>query len=405
MSKSDAVASKVQLFDETTRSNPRPARHVEGRFRFLNRAAGPIFDRIRVLLEDWLAAYPEGGQADLIGRFRSGDNRAFSGAFWELYLAEALRRAGYNVTLHPSVPQSSRHPDFLAERSDGSFYLETTVATASDSESAADQRRGRIYDAINSVPSPAFWLGVHIEGEGPGEPKLTSLRHEVSVWLASLDHESVAAVTDHELAEERFGMDWVRNGWHVRFRPIPKGPDMLGKVGTTIGISSGVGGYVDSLRPLRQALREKSSRYGKLDRPYIVAVLIEHWFVDEEDLFNALFGSVAVQISTVLNARLSPRAVRLRDGSWFGGHGPTGTRVSAVMVARGLAVWSVTRIEPQLILNPWASRPLTSEIGWRTTVADRENGTLDTRPATLSAASLFGLPPDWPGPDGPFDDE
>ena len=51
-----------------------------------------------------------------------------------------------------------------------------------------------------------------------------------------------------------------------------------------------------------------------------------------------------------------------------------------------------------------ADRPLAAEgVPWKTVTGDLAENRLVTREATRSPAEIFGLPPDWPGPDGPFD--
>lgn len=47
---------------------------------------------------------------------RARDDEQFRSAFLELYLDESLIRAGYVVTIHPSVNGTTTHPDFLVER-------------------------------------------------------------------------------------------------------------------------------------------------------------------------------------------------------------------------------------------------------------------------------------------------
>src|SRR2546423_5573065 len=108
--------SEPSIFDDVPRTNDRPSRHSESRSGFLNRAAGPVFDRIRALMEDWFERYPAAGRADLRARLRTDSSDAFSAAFWELYQHETLTRMGFDLTLHPEVPGTAKRPDFLARR-------------------------------------------------------------------------------------------------------------------------------------------------------------------------------------------------------------------------------------------------------------------------------------------------
>jgi hypothetical protein len=159
---------------------------------------------------------------------------------------------------------------------------------------------------------------------------------------------------------------------------------------------------VDTTSALRRAIREKAGRYGKPDRPYVIAVLIEDDYTDEEDVVDALFGTVTYTVPVGPRHPGQAHAVRQRDGSWIAHGGPSNTRVSAVMTAINLAPWVLARNVPRLWLNPWAARPLTDRLAWRTTRVDLSSGTLDDEPALRTPADLLGLPADWPGPQEPF---
>jgi hypothetical protein len=392
----------ASIFESRSRVDNSPARHAEGRFNFLDRVAGPVFDRIRGLIEEWFGAFPDAHQSDLRSRLRSKDDRTFIGAFWELYLAESLRRAGFGLTIHPDVPGTSRHPDFLADGPGGGFYLETTIASISDELQAADRRRAVVHDLLDEIASPNFFLGLDIESEGSRPPSTGRLRRDLADWLAGLDPDDLSAISDLETIRQSHSHTWAEAGWSIRFWPIPKSPEHRGKPGRTIGVYSPEGGFIDTKGPLRRAIREKAGRYGHLDRPFVVAVLVEDPFVDDDDVLDALFGSIAVRIPVRVSGPGAAKTVRLRDGSWMTGGGPTRTRVSAVLSAINLAPWSVRRTVPHLWLNPWATSPLIDDLGWRTTLADPLTGHVSNRDAAGDPATAFGLSSDWSGPEEPF---
>lgn len=172
----------------------------------MNRVRSQFFGKVRDLLEEWFEQWPQERMAQLRGRFRSDDERQMLGAFWELYLHEALRRLRFRITHEPDLGKGRGSPDFLAEREDrafhGAFYLEATVAGLSDAEVAAERRRDRVYDALNRLRSPGFmfWLDVH--SEGPADPRASRLRPRLERWLERLDPDAVTRIY-----EERMGMD------------------------------------------------------------------------------------------------------------------------------------------------------------------------------------------------------
>lgn len=159
---------------------------------------------------------------------------------------------------------------------------------------------------------------------------------------------------------------------------------------------------VDTTSGLRRAIREKAGRYGQPDRPYVIAVLIEDDYTDEEDVVDALFGTVTYMVPVAPRHPGHALAVRRRDGSWMAHGGPSNTRVSAVLTAINLMPWVLARTVPRLWINPWAVRPLTDRLAWRATRVDVGSGTLNDEPALRTPADLLDLPADWPGPEEPF---
>lgn len=125
-------------------------------------------------------------------RLRCGDDRSFYGAFWEMYCHETLIRLGYEVECHPDVGVS-RRPDYLARKGSIQFVLEATVASKSDKTVAADKRQGVLYDAINDIESPNFFLGVTIVSEGAQAPPASQLKVRLREWMESLDPDRVIA--------------------------------------------------------------------------------------------------------------------------------------------------------------------------------------------------------------------
>ena len=83
---------------------------------------------------------------DLRQRFRSRDDEQFRSAFLELYLHESLIRAGYAVTIHPTVEGTTAHPDFLVGRDGERLYIEAIAPGSSPAAKAAAERRAVLFD-------------------------------------------------------------------------------------------------------------------------------------------------------------------------------------------------------------------------------------------------------------------
>lgn len=83
-----------RLFEEVERTNSSPAAYNEDSFSFLNRAAGPYGQRVRTVLDDWYAVFPD-TSADLWQRFRKPDPKQHYAAWWELYLHHIFTNLGF----------------------------------------------------------------------------------------------------------------------------------------------------------------------------------------------------------------------------------------------------------------------------------------------------------------------
>lgn len=106
----------MTLFDDFERHDPSPARRGEDSFAFLNRADTPFWAEVRRLLEEWFSHYPADHAAELSKSFRSRLPGSHWGAWWELYLHELFSRLGYELSIHPSLPDSDKRPDFKLTR-------------------------------------------------------------------------------------------------------------------------------------------------------------------------------------------------------------------------------------------------------------------------------------------------
>ena len=156
------------LFSVGERKNPRHAGFAESNFAFLDRLAQPYWVRVRRELDRWFDDFPKREQAkDLRNRFRKDDDAQHYGAWWERYPYTFLRRSGFGVEVHPSVPGTDNHPDFLVRSQQGVFYVEATT-TFSDIEDDREHHRleAQIMDVVDRVESDAFTISLEFDGIG-----------------------------------------------------------------------------------------------------------------------------------------------------------------------------------------------------------------------------------------------
>lgn len=86
----NAPPPALTLFDDVDRTDALPGSYMEDSFSFLNRAAGPYWDRIRGELEAWYREFAD-PNGDLRARFRKSSSAQHCGAWWELYCTTCSR--------------------------------------------------------------------------------------------------------------------------------------------------------------------------------------------------------------------------------------------------------------------------------------------------------------------------
>ena len=381
----------MNVFDECERTDKRPARYGESTFSFLNRSAQPAFERIRKEIERWFAQYPGSAQEHLRSRLRT----EFNSASFELLLHELFRRLGASLALHPDIGSKGRNPDFLVTPQEGKpFVLEATLCMDEAEDEAAERRRlGTLYDAINDMESPCFHLIVRNITENaakqiPARRVIAFLERE----LSKLDPESVFA--DYQQHQEYPRRSFQDGDSLIELDILPKLREAWGRntsrtIGST-GVRSRWGGAENSLR---KTLFAKAKRYGEINRPFVIGVnCLSDWGIDKEEERAALFGTIEEYVP----AGSDQLAVRqLANGFWGSETHPKSTRVSGVILGVALP-WNIPRCRLSVYRNPWATHPL-PEFNSPFEQAVWHNGHVRYASATVSMATVFRVPEDWPG--------
>lgn len=118
-------------------------------FGFLDRNGSTFFEPVRDLLETWVAQVRAEHRAGLVGNLKGGDD-TFASALWELYLYVVATGSGDHVDIHPDVPGSSKHPDFLVHGA-APYYLEAVAVGRPPERVATDRRLGDLEFVLDLV--------------------------------------------------------------------------------------------------------------------------------------------------------------------------------------------------------------------------------------------------------------
>jgi hypothetical protein len=309
---------------------------------------------------------------------------------------ELFRALGFKVTIHPPVPGTSGHPDFLVERGSASLYVEAaTVFSGIVSPSRESRALTVIEDTIARLDASTFWVSLRADRVGTSVPPLRSIRHEITDWVATLDPSELASA---DLTDPRTWRSFEFRDWVISLRPSVWQPMLRGCPDNRfIGMRTGIGGSPDDVLKLRNALTRKGRHYGTPDKPLVVATLATNGFVGDREATDALFGSQAVQLNVQTGAS---RIVRNLDGVWVSRRGAARRRISAVLLGVGILPHTVATAWPTLWHHFDPTFGLAVDLPFRT--ARLVDETLELVEPPRSASDVLALPTDWPGPDPPF---
>lgn len=384
------------LFDDFERSDASPQSESEDNFTFLNRSARPYFAEVRRMLQEWFARYPEEHALELRGNFRSRLPGQHWAAWWELYLHELFTRLGYELAIHPQLPDSARTPDFEMRRGGSRLYLEATVVFSGIVREDDDPRAPPwMIDAVNDVQSSNFFVGlVEVESAGSDRLKDRDIAAPLQEWLDGLDPDDVER--EYEGGEGFPQRTISCRGWEVVFEAYPVKREKRGEpIDRVLGVGPVEAGLVNDIEQLQSKLKAKAGRYGRPQVPLVTAVLSISSFMERLDIEQALFGSEAVIVPLGRTAE-PPPLIRQPNGFWMHGASRQNRRVSAVLTAVGLQPSLAPEVTPVLWLNPWADYPLTEDWPFPEATAN-DSGQITYREAAPDMHAVLGLPSDWPG--------
>lgn len=380
------------LFDSGARSDNEPASHLDSEFEFLNRSARPAAERVRGLLENWAANYPESERAGLGPRLQA----EFEATFFETFLYNVLHRLGCNVDVHPVLtPSAIARPDFRARFPSGDeLVLEARVATdTSDAERRESARADVLFDEIEKVQSPNFFLSINEVSNPSGrQPPGRRVRAFIERQIAGLDPDEIAARLAHHGPDALTSWKFADDGFEFTFSVVPKSPEARGTAHRAIGIYPSESRSGGSSRSIRDAVLRKVGKYGPMTSPFVVAVnTLTSWGSNRTDVMEALFGSEQVVWSPHSD---ETRFGRAQNGVWGGKDGARNRHLSAVVVG-SVFPWNLPVAPICVYHNPYAQHPCT-DIEWRLTQARVTDGQIAWTEG-VEPGILLGLESDWPG--------
>lgn len=318
----------LKLFDDKGRINMEYAKNHHNPYIFYDESGLREMSGVRNILNEWFDKYPCSEQTELKRRFKT----EFNSAFYELFLHELFLKQGFRLQVHPILPNTTKRPDFLVSKVDFEFYLEAKItADISNEEQSIKNKRSTVIDELNKINSPNFWLMI--------EEMVLKSKHQPSLKNAIKDIEKQLELFDADEVTKEFESSnylvlpkimYEDNDLKIIFFIAPKSPKKRNELNVrpiaSEPIFSFIGGSEESIK---SAIKEKVSRYGNVDKPYVIAInSLSQKGTDNHDVYNALFGYQNLPI----NQSVNKKTTKENDGIFIGFNGWQNTRVSAVLI-------------------------------------------------------------------------
>lgn len=321
-----------KIFENKKRTDSNFANHLDDLFDFYDRSAKPEFTKVRNIINEWFIDYPQSEKSELKSRFR----KTFSPAFFELFIYQLFAKQGFTLTPHPQIPGTKKAPDFLAEKGNLSFYIEAIEATGiSDAEAASNKKVNAIYDALSKLTIPNYWLIIEkLKIKSIQQPSSKRIIEYLETRLPDYISNIVAA--NIELSDWGHITPLVIDKDDVKLvvRLFPKSLQHSQDESTpTIGgLPGGSGWGYPEEQLIRNAVHKKASRYGELDKPYLICInAFSRLGITNAGVENTLLGSLMESWpSNADDASLQKK--RVNNGVFYSESRPTKTRVSGIFV-------------------------------------------------------------------------
>lgn len=348
------------IFNQQTQSDESHRKASEPLANFLARG-GDRTSQSRQIIEALAREYPSAHFSEIKNRLFSRSDREFYSAFFELFLNSVFKRKGYQVQVHPDVPNSSSKPDFLVLGDECKFYVEARLVSETGSKRSASERM--LLSAIDQINKILHSTDYHLHLSVLDWPKnalpARAIARDLQAKLDSSNYNLLSKLLSEE-PDQLPNWSYRCSGGHIVFQPLPIDPERRGKkIDRVIGSHMPPAEWSSSRERIKTALRKKSSKFGALSEPYLIAIRCDS-FIDDNDVVEALYGQEAVCIPawTGEETEIQSRFTRVANGAWASSRGFQFKRVSGVLACYELYPWSLPAAKWRFFPHPFANFPL-----------------------------------------------
>ena len=336
----------MNLFDHTICEPTTSMSNPYSTFAAFNQDGSLETQNIRNKLEHWFQKFPSSSQNDLRSRFRSNRPDDHEAAFFELFLHELLTNLGLKIEVHPTLPDSTRHPDFLVCEGRKYFYLEAATTGKKSGPYTPTKIEQQIIEKLRKLTSPNFNLSIEMIGTLSKSIKTERLLRKVTTLLQKHQPDEVEAIihtqgSNAAPSEQEAHEDWSIKVWLSPISAPARRPNQIRPV--TVNFMKAK--FTNAIDPVKNKLQEKSTSYGNPQIPLVVAVHTQDpFYTGQESDMEVLFGK-----ERIVYVDGSPQRERAPNGAWSGGHG---RRIAAFFRVQKADIRNFPHASGCLYINP-----------------------------------------------------
>ncbi|MEN2283283.1 hypothetical protein AAGF08_14150 [Algoriphagus sp. SE2] len=322
----------MRLFDDTYRSYLGPSNHNENPYDFYNRSARNDISIIRNTLEEWFQEYPNDHQKELKNSFVKN----FDDCFYELFLYKLFKELGFEIEIHPTLPKSTKRPDFLIQKNEQEIYVEAKIVkNKSNEQEALDRKINEFYDSLSKIDSKGFLLQIDtLIIKGNNQPSTKKLIQFVEREIQKLDPDVITTQLQDKGTESIPVIEVNDDQLHLIIKPMPVIAAARNKKKRPIDVYPIETFWGAGEESLKESISKKAKRYGELDKPFIVCVnSLDMRTSGTIDIENAIWGSIAISWSTDPNNH-DEKWIRKKDGLFLDEKGPRLENLSGTFISK-----------------------------------------------------------------------
>ena len=337
----------MRLFDDIQREPATSMSNLYSAFVAVNQDGSHGEQERRDNLESWFQKFPSDGQNDLRRRFRSVLHDAHEGAFFELFLHELMTNLGFKLEVHPTVADSTDHPDFLVMDRSECFYLEAATTGRRSGPFTLTNTEQEVVEELEKLTSSDFNLLIEITGELTQSIRKAPLRSKFNkLLLQGHNPDEVKATVDACGLDAAPSAQYETDGWRIRawLSPISRPARRCDQM-RRIGVNFKSPRRTNSIDPVRNKIKEKGKNYGDPQLPLVIAVQTRDIFYNgrQHDM-EVLFGN-----ERILSVDGVTELDREPNGVWSMGHG---AGIGAFFSVQKADIWNFPYASGCLYVNP-----------------------------------------------------